>query len=133
MPFILRNFAALIPLEVSPVRTQGKYLTDVFGTRPVILGSAYEFAAGHSSDDWLHIDHADMTQEQQEILWKPDVGTPQDDMTRRPSTRFQICDICRNALKSPKKSSTMAGSHERWNPLRRPVPGDTVFFASHAS
>lgn len=42
-----------------------------------------------------------MDQPQRDVLWKPDAGIPQDDLTKRPSMRFQLCELCRSVLTSP--------------------------------
>lgn len=42
-----------------------------------------------------------MAQEQQEILWKPDADLSEDDLARRPSSRYQLCGLCTGILTSP--------------------------------
>lgn len=47
-----------------------------------------------------------MAQAQQDVLWKPDAGIPQDDLAKRPSMRFRLCDLCRSILTSPEVLQT---------------------------
>lgn len=42
-----------------------------------------------------------MSETPQEVLWRPDAGLPEEDLARRPSTRFKLCELCRGALAAP--------------------------------
>lgn len=42
-----------------------------------------------------------MSETPQGALWRPDAGVLEDDLARRPSTRFKLCELCRDALARP--------------------------------